>query len=91
MSQITVVATMKTKPEYTDEFIDFFKTQLLNQSRAEIGNIQYDLHQGKDDKNTLLMYEIWASTHAIDEHNAAEHFKKFQQYIGDKVNSVDIT
>lgn len=91
MSQITLVATIKVKPEYTDEVIHFFKTQLINQSRSESGNSQYDLHQGKEDKNTLLMYEIWTTKQALDEHNMTEHFKKFEQFIADKVNSVDIT
>ncbi len=91
MSPIALVATLKVKPEYTDEVIKFFKTELIDQSRAEANNIQYDLHQGLQDKNTLIMYEIWASQQAIDEHNETAHFKNFVAYIGDKVESVNIT
>lgn len=91
MAHINIVATIKVKPIYTDAVIQFFKTELINQSRAEEGNIQYDLHRGLEDQNTLLMYETWASKQAIDSHKATEHFEKFQTYIADKAESVDIT
>ena len=91
MSQITLLATLKAKPEYTSEVIAFFNTHLIQPSRAEAGNIQYDLHQGKEDRNILVVYETWASQQAIDEHNATAHFEKFKEYIGDKINSLEIT
>ncbi len=90
MEQIVVVATIEVKPEYTQEVITFLNKGLIEKSRAEVGNLQYDLHQVKENKNTLVFVELWASQQAIDEHNASDHFQAFVQYIEGKVNTLDI-
>lgn len=91
MSHIVLVAKLDVKPEYTKDVITFFQSQLIEQSRLEAGNIQYDLHQGREDANTLVMYEIWASQEALNTHNKTEHFNKFKDYIGDKISNLEIT
>ena len=90
MGQIVIVATLEVKPEYTDEVIVYLKEKLIEQSRAEAGNKQYDLHQVSEDENKLVVVELWDSQQAIDEHNTSDHFQAFVGYIDDKVNGLDI-
>lgn len=44
MSSIQIVALVTVKPEYTEALAAQFK-ELVKASRAEEGNISYDLHQ----------------------------------------------
>ena len=44
MSNIKIVALVTVKPEYTETLKPFFQS-LVKASRAEEGNISYDLHQ----------------------------------------------
>jgi len=44
MSSIQIVALVTVKPEYTEVLAAQFK-ELVKASRAEEGNISYDLHQ----------------------------------------------
>ena len=91
MSHIYLIANIKIKPEFTEEVISYFKKNMLDQSRAEAGNIKYDMHQGTDDKNLVVMYEIWASEQALKEHTMLDHYKKFGEYSADKVEGVVLT
>jgi len=90
MKQIVLVATLEVKPEFCEAVLDFFNTGMIGKSRAEAGNIQYDLHQSLEDKNVLVMIEIWANAAALDEHNASEHFQAFVAFVDGKLNGLDI-
>lgn len=89
MSQIVIVATVDVKPEHKQAFIDFCQG-LVENSRKESGNIQYDLHQHLSNDNTFSFVEIWASQAAIDEHNASPHFGAFKTFVEGKVNSLNV-
>ncbi len=73
MSSIQIVALVTVKPEYTEALAAQFK-ELVKASRAEEGNISYDLHQEIGKPNRFVFVENWKSQAAIDEHNASEHF-----------------
>ena len=75
MSSIQIVALVTVKPEYTEALAAQFK-ELVKASRAEEGNISYDLHQEIGKPNRFVFVESWKSQAAIDEHNASEHFQK---------------
>jgi quinol monooxygenase YgiN len=44
-------------------------------SRQEPGCISYIPHQLEDDPNTVLIYEQYRDTKALEAHRASEHFK----------------
>lgn len=89
-SHIVIVATLKVKPECKPEVVQYLRG-LVAKSRAEEGNVQYNLHQNTQNANELTFIEIWASQEAIDAHNQTAHFKAFKDYIGDKVTALDIS
>ena len=53
MSSIQIVALVTVKPEYTEALAAQFK-ELVKASRAEEGNISYDLH--KKSANPTVSY-----------------------------------
>lgn len=90
MSQIVLVAALEVKPEFRQAVQDFFEAGMIAKSRAEAGNIQYDLHQSLENENMLMMIEIWANSAALDEHNASEHFQAFVAFVDGKLDGLDI-
>lgn len=45
-------------------------------TRAEAGNIQYDLYQSPNKKNEFMRLEVWKSAQALEEHKATPHIKE---------------
>ena len=50
---------------------------LVQQSRGEEGNINYDVHQSNDDPDMWMMYENWSSQEALDAHFEQPYMKEF--------------
>lgn len=50
---------------------------LLAESRAEEGNVSYDLYQEAGKEHAYLMVEVWKSPEAVDSHNKSSHFQAF--------------
>jgi quinol monooxygenase YgiN len=73
---IGVVAFAKAKAGAEDR-VRTEALALVDPSRAEPGNISYDLHQGIDDQTVFLFYENWASADAFNSHRESPHFEKF--------------
>ena len=90
MSPIAIVATVEVKPEFRQEFIDYLNSGLIAKSRAEAGNIQYDLHQSLENENLFVVIENWSGAAAIEEHNASAHFQAFVAFVEGKLVSLDI-
>lgn len=44
-------------------------------TRAEPGNIQYDLYQSPDKKNQFMRIEVWRNPQALEDHKATPHIK----------------
>ncbi|QEY24199.1 putative quinol monooxygenase [Neisseria animalis] len=89
MSNIKIAALITVKPEYTAELAVQFK-ELVRASRAEEGNISYDLHQEIGNPNRFVFFENWASQVAVDSHNASAHFQNFVQAIDGKTDALEI-
>lgn len=69
-------AEVAIKPEKVDAFIEATKS-IIEQSRAEDGNISYTLYQSPVDKTQFIFFEEWKDQAAIDFHFNTEHFKSF--------------
>jgi len=57
---------------------DELKRELLALSaptRAEPGNIQYDLYQSPNKKNEFMRLEVWQTAQALEDHKATPHIK----------------
>ena len=60
MSNIKIVALVTVKPEYTETLKPLFQS-LVKASRAEEGNISYDLHQEIGKPERFVFVENWKS------------------------------
>lgn len=50
--------------------------ELARAARSEPGNLQFTVHRHASDRNEFLLYEVYTSKQAFDDHRATEHFKK---------------
>jgi quinol monooxygenase YgiN len=74
--QVTVLALLKAKPGL-EEQVKHELLALVEPTRAEEGCINYDLHQGAQDKSLFMFYENWTSQADLDRHGQSPHIKKF--------------
>jgi quinol monooxygenase YgiN/quercetin dioxygenase-like cupin family protein len=71
---LTTVTLITGKPGKEEEL----KRELLalaGPTRAEAGNIQYDLYQSPTHKNQFMRLEVWKTDQALEEHKNAPHIK----------------
>jgi quinol monooxygenase YgiN len=72
-NMIVIVAKNKLKPGAAADFIEAAKP-LIEASRAEEGNISYELFVDVKDPDTLTFVERWQDEEAVAAHNVAPHF-----------------
>lgn len=89
MSNIKIVALVTVKSEHAETLAEQFK-ELVKASRAEEGNISYDLHREIGNPNRFVFVENWKSQAAINAHNASSHFQGFLAAIDGKTDAVEI-
>ncbi|HEI8865384.1 putative quinol monooxygenase [Serratia sp. AKBS12] len=87
--EVRVIATLQAKSEFIDAVNDAVH-QIVEASRQEQGNLQYDLHRDLDKPGTFVFFERWASADALEKHNATAHFKQFVGQIDGKLELLDI-
>ena len=79
---IMVLAKVIAKDENAkNEIIDFSK-DLIENSKSEEGNIDYNLYEDTSD-NSLMFVEKWESLEILQNHMQTDHFLKFGENIGD--------
>ena len=66
-SQVTVVARFNAKPGKEDQLRKELLS-LIPQTRAEPGNVNYDLHENPDAPGQFIFYENFASPEALSTH-----------------------
>eukprot|EP01067_Filipodium_phascolosomae_P002165 Filipodium_phascolosomae@DN2315_c0_g1_i2.p1 len=72
-TQIIVMARVIAIPEKRAFIIEELE-KLIPPTRAEEGNIDYKLHQDKEDENTFVFFEHWKTQESIDKHLKSDHF-----------------
>ena len=50
--------------------------ELVEASRKDGGNIDYDIYQSQTDPTQLMIFETWKDQPSLDVHSAAEHFTR---------------
>jgi quinol monooxygenase YgiN len=83
MPAIKIVAILTAKPGKLDELTTLLAS-MVQASRAEPGNLRYDLWRDQADANRFVLDELYKDQAAIDAHKASAHF---QSYLG-KINAL---
>ncbi|WGK64968.1 putative quinol monooxygenase [Croceiramulus getboli] len=74
---LTIVAKIVAKSSEKD-LVKSELLKLVELTRSEKGNIQYDLHEDNLDQNIFLMYENWTNREVWQNHMETSHIEKFQ-------------
>ncbi|SDQ13345.1 Quinol monooxygenase YgiN [Chryseobacterium soldanellicola] len=82
--KIYLTAIIKAKEEHRDEVLDVLQN-MVKETRKEEANELYSLHQGIDDKNHFIFYEIWKSEEGLAQHNQQPYIKAFGALINEKL------
>lgn len=81
---IYLTAVIKAKPEYRKEVAAVLQN-MVKETRKEEACIQYDLHQGIEDDNLFIFYEIWKDQQGLDNHNSQPYILEFGQLAQNKL------
>ena len=65
---LTVIASMRAKAGKEDELRAALES-LVEPTKTEPGNVNYDLHQGVQDPAVFYFYENWESAEFLQQHS----------------------
>jgi quinol monooxygenase YgiN len=89
--EIVCVAQFKAKEGKEEELLQELHS-LIPATRAEAGNIRYELNQAIEDPRTITFVEKFASREAFDFHCSTPYIKGFFETVPPKlVDSVVVT
>ncbi|WP_294294394.1 putative quinol monooxygenase [Chryseobacterium endophyticum] len=82
--KIYLTAVIKAKEEYREEVLETLQN-MVRETIQEEANEQYTLHQGIEDHNQFIFYEIWKSEEGLAKHNEQPYIKAFGDLINEKL------
>ena len=87
MSEEVKVAVLTAKPDAADR-LRALLDGMLEFSRAEPGNLRYDLWQDQDQPGRFVLDELYRDTDAVAAHRATPHFQAYLTEIEDLAQRV---
>ncbi|MDN5476544.1 MAG: antibiotic biosynthesis monooxygenase [Chryseobacterium sp.] len=82
--KIYLTAVIKAKEEYRAEVLEILQN-MVSETRKEDANERYSLHQGIEDKNQFVFYEIWKSEEGLVQHNQQPYIQAFGAIVDKKL------
>ena len=82
--KIYLTAVIKAKEEYRAEVLEVLQN-MVKETVKEEANELYTLHQGIDDKNQFVFYEIWKSEEGLAKHDEQPYIKAFGELVNEKL------
>lgn len=61
---------------FAKEMVD---SGIVNEIRAEAGNLKYEYFTSYDDPETVLLIDRWASQNALDSHHKSQMMRKIRE------------
>ncbi len=74
LKPIYLFAKWQVKEGHADQVLELL-AQMTEKTRQEEGNLFYRIHQSISDNNTLMLYEGYADTSAVEAHRSADYFQ----------------
>ena len=87
---VKIVAILVAKPGRTVELRALLDGMVIS-SRAEPGNLQYDLWRDHADAGRFVLEELYTDDAAVAQHRASPHFKNYLAKISDLAERTAIT
>lgn len=85
--EVKVVAVLTAKPDAADR-LRALLNGMLEPSRAEPGNLRYDLWQDQTQPGRLVLDELYRNADAVTTHRATPHFQNYLAEIGNLAERV---
>ncbi len=79
---VKLMAIITAKPDKTDE-LKALLFGMVTASRAEKGNLRYDLWQDQTDPARFVLDELYTDDAAVASHRATAHFQNYLAKVGD--------
>lgn len=79
---VKIVAILTAKPGKAEELRRLIDG-MIGPSRAEAGNLRYDLWQDQSDPTRFVLDELYTDAAAVASHRASPHFQAYVAVIGD--------
>lgn len=74
------IVTIEITPGAREAFLEAMQTN-CEESRAEPGNIRFDVLGDPEDPNRFTIYEVFESAEALDHHRKTAHYATCRQRI----------
>lgn len=82
--KIYLTAIIKAKEEHRNEVLAILQN-MVTETRKEEANELYTLHEGIEDKNHFVFYEIWKSKEGLKLHNEQLYIRAFGDLVDEKL------
>ncbi|WP_210151189.1 putative quinol monooxygenase [Chryseobacterium scophthalmum] len=82
--KIYLTAIIKAKEEHRAEVLEVLQNMVTKTVKEEANEL-YTLHQGIEDKNHFIFYEIWKSEEGLKQHNEQPYIKAFGDLVDEKL------
>lgn len=82
--KIYLTAIIKAKEEHRNEVLETLQN-MVKETVKEEANELYTLHQGIEDKNHFVFYEIWKSEEGLAQHNQQPYIQAFGALVDEKL------
>ena len=79
MAKLAIVATFKVAPEKRDEYLTHMKAHAERCRATEPGILQFDILVPRNEPDTLILYEVYASDEAFQTHWNGQSILQFRQ------------
>ncbi|MFV3384892.1 putative quinol monooxygenase [Pseudomonas sp. NY15364] len=75
---IAIFASIQARPEHRDEVLQALQ-QMVSATRAEPGNLRYDLFERDGTPGTFDLYELYVDRAAVEAHRQSAHYLDYRQ------------
>lgn len=79
---VKLVATLVARPGKADD-LKALLDGMIGPSRAEPGNLRWDIWQDASDSNRYILDELYTNSDAVAAHRATPHFQNYLSKIND--------
>lgn len=69
------MVSINVKPGHADEFLEAFRINYEG-TRLEPGNLRFDVLRNPEDEHSFVIYEVFKSPEALDEHRKTPHYQE---------------
>lgn len=91
MTKFTILVRFRIKPGQMPAFLPLMLENAQASRRDEPGCERFDVLRPQDDRDAILLYEIYADRAAFDAHCASPHFKHFDSATRSMVAEKQVT